>query len=126
MSVMEALLVRHPGEPTVGIWFIKRMTGHARKGDASLVRYVEGLIAKHGSPPPLPLFRNGGTIQTDISADSRWLRAAVMEWLEGFLPPSTTAALSQDQQQDAAEALDAAAARLVPRVAPVANAREAA
>lgn len=116
MSVMEALLVRHPGEPTVGIWFIRRITGHARKGEASLIRYVEGLIEHHGFPPPLPLFRNGGEITGEVRSDSKWLRAAVMEWLEGFLPPTIPAALADEAEQEAAAAMDAAATTLGPRL----------
>ena len=126
MSVMEALLVRHPGEPTVGIWFIRRMTGHARKGEASLVRYVTGLIDNHGFPPPLPLFRNGGEIETGVASDSKWLRAAVMEWFEGFLPPTLCDALSDEAEEQAAAALDAAAASFGRKLSSTCDQRNAA
>lgn len=113
MSAFSVMLERHNGAPTVSLFWIGRTLGHRRKGDASLIAFVDLLIERLGFPQPLPHYRNGGGLETGVTARSEWLRAGVEAWLEdNFLPPSAAASLDREAEAEAAAAMDAAAHNL--------------
>lgn len=112
MSAFSIMLERHQGAPTCTIFWIKRVLGH-RRSDKSLVRFVALLIAEQGFPQPIPHLKHGGGLETGVALKSEWLRAAVESWLEdNFLPPSAAAMLDRAGADEAAAAMDAAAASL--------------
>lgn len=113
MSAFSIMLERHHGAPTCSILWIKRVLGHRRSGDATLIRFVNLLIEEQGFPRPLPHYKHGGGLETGVAMKSEWLRAAVESWLEdNFLPPSAAAMLERADEAEAAAAMDAAACNL--------------
>lgn len=81
----------HPETPTMGAASVVAMLGQAHgHGRAWHLRYLDGLIASHGFPAPLPV-QHGETLTTRVVwGKSRWLSAAVSQWIENWsLPPGT-------------------------------------
>lgn len=114
MSAMARLLAAFDTddeEPTIGFHWVKRRFG-ARCSDARFVEFLTNLIAECGFPKPLPHPRHGGGIERGVTDKSCWIRAAVFEWMADFLPPAIAQALDARAQEDAADEMDEAAARL--------------
>lgn len=104
------MLDRHQGAPTCSLMWVRRVLGHRRAGDASLIRFVQLLIAEQGFPRPLPHYKQGGGLETGVTHKSEWLRAAVEAWLEdNFLPPAAAAMLDRAAHDSAAAEMDAVA-----------------
>lgn len=98
-------------ERTCTIWYLKRELGRTDFGDARLCQYIQGLITGHGFPRPLPTFHKGELVG-DVRTTSRWIRAAVDQWLDDFLPPDLSDAIEAKRRAAAAADMDSAAAGL--------------
>lgn len=96
---------------TCTLGYICTALGRISYGERRRCAYVRQLIAHHGFPRPLPTLHRR-QLTSDVVASSRWLRAAVDNWLEDFLPPDAAAALDSEAQRVAAAAMDNAAANL--------------
>ena len=101
-------------DPTVGMSWLKRQLGRTDYRATRFVRYVELLIDQQGFPPPLPTLRTsrGGQLIDGVVPESKWRRAAVLAWLEDFLPPANAGQLAAAEARTAATDMDAAAAGL--------------
>lgn len=126
MSAFSVMLERHKGASTCNLHWIRRVLGAREKQDELLIDYVELLIAHSGFPPPLPHRKHGGGLETGVARRSEWLRAGVIEWLSGYLPPAAVAALESDEKELASAEMDAAAAALGTRPLRLVGDREAA
>jgi hypothetical protein len=71
----------------VSLWYIATRAGVSSRSDNWVLNYVRQLIANEGFPKPLPYFDLQGRKRPTIHNNSRWLRAAVDAWFDGFLPP---------------------------------------
>lgn len=112
MSVFTPGLGRQSAPPTCNIQWICKQLGF-RGSDAARVKYVSGLIATHGFPPPLPHLKWGGGISDAVNATrSEWLRAGVLKWFDDYMPPAAAAALEEQAELAAAEEMDRAAGNL--------------
>jgi hypothetical protein len=112
MSLLSHLVADSDAEPTVTAWWIQRQLGH-KGSDKLLEAFLEGLIAQHGFPEPLPHQKWGGGLDTALNARrSRWLRVAVLAWLDNYLPPEAVVSLDAAHQAAAAEDMDQAAGNL--------------
>jgi len=113
MSLFSHLLIPADGDPpTCNLQWICHQLGHDGS-DGAKITYVQGLIAQHGFPRPLPHLAHGGKVSLDIHATrSQWIRTAVEAWLADFLPPTATAALDAAAQRAAAADMDNAALHL--------------
>lgn len=96
---------------TCSILYIRRETGQTHYKERRLVTYVTLLIAEHGFPAPLPALV-GGKLTTRVTTGSEWLRDAVDQWLDDYLPPRTAAAMLDAAQESAAKQMDASASNL--------------
>lgn len=93
-----------PAARTCTIGYIQRELGQNALSQPRLVKYLRALIGGHGFPAPLPTILKGGTLTRDVHASSKWVRAAVDAWIDGFIPPDQAATI--DDQAFAAAALD--------------------
>jgi hypothetical protein len=94
------------------IWYIAQRLGRRDYSAKRLVAYVGGLIDSHDFPKPFPREQRGGGLTLEVGKHSRWPRAAVDQWLHGWLPPEAGAALDAQARREAAEAMDARAGGL--------------
>ncbi len=112
MSALDFLFDRYGDEPTCTLHWIGRMLGHDGSTQA-LEQYVSNLIATEGFPPPMPHRKHGGGISHEVSyRRSHWIRAAVLQWFSGYLPPAAGAALDDRARAAAADDMDRAAGNL--------------
>ena len=105
---------------TYGLDDIMRRTGQPDHDPRWQVRYISGLIAKFGFPPPLPLMI-GTTWADDVRAKSRWPQASVDQWFEDRGGPNTPAQGERDAARHGAEIMDLAAERMARKIAGVAR-----
>lgn len=99
-----SLALEDPEARTCTIGYIQRELGQNRLSQPRLENYLRALILDHGFPPPLPTMVKGGKLTSDVHRSSRWSRAAVDAWIDGFIPPDCAATI--DDQAHAAAALD--------------------
>lgn len=98
-------------EPTCTLWFVGRELGKADFSATRLAAYVQGLVDQFGFPPPYPSLHRRALTRA-VTPRSTWRRAAVMAWLDDWLPPATSDALDAAAQAAAAADMDAAALQL--------------
>lgn len=96
---------------TCTLWYIQRRFGQTGYSPRRACAFLEGLIADHGFPRPLPRMKSGRVV-TGVAAGSRWQRAAVDAWLDDWLPPEAAAARDRAARAAAAHEMDSAAAHL--------------
>lgn len=112
MSIHSPRSFRNDDAPTCTLPWICKQLGH-EGSEACAVAYVEGLIATHGFPRPLPHRAHGGRILDSVHyTRSRWVRAGVVVWLGDYLPPAAGAALTAQAEAAAAAEMDRAATGL--------------
>lgn len=98
-------------EPTCTLWFVGRELGKADLSAPRLVAYIQGLVDQFHFPAPYPSLQRR-TLTRAVTQRSTWRRAAVLAWLDDWLPPATAEALDAAARTAAAADMDAAAARL--------------
>lgn len=84
----------------------------SRVSDARFAEFLTELIGTSQFPKPLPSPRHGGGIERGVTPRSKWLKAGVLQWLSGYLPPDAADAIDTQALEQAARDMDAAAARL--------------
>ena len=100
-------------EPTCHLYYIRRRLGREDYGDGRLVTYVSKLIEKAGFPKPLPhMSTRKVELIEHVTNNSRWLRPAVDQWFDDFLPPEAVAAMDAAAMSAAASDMDEAAKTL--------------
>lgn len=92
-------------ERTCSIFYIRRELGRGDYSDRRLISYLDKLIADHGFPQPLPVERRGKLV-TSATLQSRWLRAAVDDWVNHWMPATAAARADAAQRRAAAESMD--------------------
>lgn len=104
-------------EPTCHLYYVRRRLGREDYGDGRLVTYITKLIDQCGFPKPLPhlAIRKAGLVE-HVTNQSRWLRPAVDQWFDDFLPPETAVALDAAAMAAAGAEMDDAARGLALRV----------
>jgi hypothetical protein len=70
----------------VSLWYIATRAGVGDRSDNWVLNYVRELHANEQFPSPLPYY-DCRKKRPGIHLQSRWLRAAVDAWFDGFLPP---------------------------------------
>jgi len=104
-----------PELASVGLFYIAGRLGHRGRTERWLASYLEQLIANDGFPPPLPLYRGVGKLARKvdtITGSTRWTRAGVDAWFDGFLPPALAVAADERAALEHAATLDARAAEM--------------
>jgi len=114
MSLAPARTDLLPAERQAGVslWYIANRAGYGERGADWILNYVRLLHANESFPPPLPFFPLNGRKKAGIHFKSRWLRAAVDAWFDGFMPPQLALVAGNAQAARDAELLDARAAEL--------------
>lgn len=98
---------------TCGLSYIRQRLGRDDYKSGRMVTYVSRLIEKRGFPQPLPSMSVRKPDLIDgVTVNSRWLRPAVDQWFDDFLPPAAALALDEAARKAAAADMDAAAANL--------------
>lgn len=90
----------------VSLWYIATRAGVSGRSDNWILSYVRMLVANDDFPAPLPNYDLGGKKKDGILFSSRWLRAAVDAWFDGFLPPRLAAVADDRQLERDADILD--------------------
>lgn len=117
MSAYSPLLAHldEDGDQTCTFQWIKSRMGCAGSdgpSDPYFATFLANLIEQDGFPKPLPHAKHGGGIERGVTWRSKWLRAGVLQWLAGYLPPDAAAAIDADALRSAADDMDQAAALL--------------
>ena len=105
-------------QPTCTFHWIKSRFGQVTDAsarpcsDEAFVDFLDGLIAHHSFPRPLPCPKRGGGIELGVTRKSHWIRAGVIDWFGDYLPPHAAASLDEAAARDAADDMDAAAGNL--------------
>lgn len=92
---------------TCTLWYVKRELA-SDYSDARFIRYVQKLVDERGFPRPMPALR-GSQLVDCVCAQSRFLRAAVDNWLDDFLPPDAHDMADRKARAAAANDMDSAA-----------------
>lgn len=112
MSAIYSLLGLSDQEPACTLHWIGTILGHDGSS-TDLEDYVTTLIAEEGFPAPFPHRKHGGGLTRDVHYKrSRWLKAAVIDWICDQLPPGTGEAIDDKKRSDAAQEMDARASNL--------------
>lgn len=107
---LSPIAVPHDDEPTCTLSYVCYHLGRSDYGDRRRITYVRKLVETYGFPKPLPTLSRGcAELTQDVVAHSRWLRAAVDQWLRDFLPPEAAAGIDAEAKALAAAEMDAAA-----------------
>lgn len=96
----------------VSLWYVAMKLGLSGRSPQWLLGHVRQLIDRHNFPPPFPHYMLDGTRREGITRASRWHRAAVDAWLDGFLPPEMLLAVEDRRAAEDAARLDQRAAEL--------------
>jgi hypothetical protein len=92
----------------VSLWYIATRAGVSDKSDNWILNYVRELHANEKFPAPLPYY-DSRKKRPGIHLQSRWLRAAVDAWFDGFLPPHLVTVANDRELERDAHRLDRAA-----------------
>lgn len=106
------LLRDDPEARTCTFGYVQGQLGQNTLSQRRMAQYLRKLISDHGFPAPLPTIVKGGAITRDVHPSSKWVRAAVNAWLDGFIPPDCAATIDDQAYAAAALDMDAAAANL--------------
>jgi hypothetical protein len=106
----------------VSLWYIATRAGVGDRSDNWVLNYVRELHANESFPGPLPYY-DSRKKRPGIHLQSRWLRAAVDAWFDGFLPPHLVTVSDERTLSRDAELLDRAAAELAGELVTAAGGR---
>jgi hypothetical protein len=95
----------------VSLWYIATRAGVSDKSDNWILNYVRELHANEHFPSPLPYY-DSKKKRRGIHMQSRWLRAAVDAWFDGFLPPHLVSVADDRRLERDADLLDSRAQEL--------------
>jgi hypothetical protein len=110
----------------VSLWYIATRLGVGERSEQWVLNYVRHLIANEGFPKPFPYIGlQQKRARKDVHLQSRWLRAAVDAWFDGFLPPHLVTVVDDRQAARDANTLDQRAEALAGAAASAAAPRQA-
>lgn len=98
--------------PSCTLGYVQKLLGTVTMSDERAARYVQALVDEHSFPAPFPTFLRNNRTTLDVHPRSRWNRAAVDAWFEGYVPPSAAAHIDARAMAEAGKAMDANAANL--------------
>lgn len=101
-----------PANRTCTIYYVQRELGEQHLSEKRLCAYLRKLIAEYGFPKPLPTVMRGGSLTNDVHQRSKWIRAAVDAWIDGYIPPDCAATIDEKAMRAAAAEMDANAQNL--------------
>lgn len=101
-----------PEARTCSFGYVQHQLGCDHLSQRRMAAYLTSLIADHGFPRPLPAPVKGGKLTTAVHFSSKWHRAAVDAWIDGFIPPDQAATIDEQACALAAAEMDDAARNL--------------
>lgn len=107
-----SFIAEDPEARTCNFGYVQKQLGRDGLSQPRMVQYLRRLIADHGFPAPLPTIVKGGKTTKDVHPSSRWIRAAVIAWFDGYIPPDCAATIDDKAYAAAALSMDTAATNL--------------
>jgi hypothetical protein len=96
-----------PDDYPVSLSYVRTKLGILHFGDRRSIAYVTKLIEQRGFPKPLPgMSTRQAKLIDGVTTKSRWLRVAVDQWFDDYLPREVAASVEEARRVKAGAEMD--------------------